>query len=1133
MKQLKIPLMDKYIFKEAMRPYFVGVVIITIVMLSNFLYQVADMIIMQDVPIDTVLELLLYQLPEIIVETFPVAVLFAIMSGIGRLNREREITALRMGGFSIYRLAVPLIIFGIIVSGMTYVLNENVVPWTNHRARNIIREAALQDVMPDVREDVFFEGPDNKVFHIGNYNEDTQELERVIIFDRESGSEYPEMITANTGEMKGNEWILRDGHVHRYGDEGRLELAADFGEMEFVVEEDMDRFLARQRTPAEMSRDELREEIELFQRSGIDVTSLLVEYHMKLALPFTSLVFVLIGTPLSLGNKESRAVNLGLTVIIIFSYYVLVSFSRSFGRSGAVHPLTAAWMPHIIFTGLGILLIIFREKWTVFLTNLMNKIMIFVLVLLVSSAVFAGGAAADQITFYGDQFEYDSATGEAVLTGNIYGQFMVFNFRAEELTVVGEEGQEAFFQKHRDFNLWDGDITGCDYDKPHYYFSSPHMTLYPGDRLVGRHVVFWELDGRLPLFYWPYLVIYLDERQRLFPEVGYHEERGYFIRSGYQYLLAGAYPGLLLLDYYSRSGPVFGFNQDLLPLRDERELEWSFLYQEDHEDLGLFDFQTSLEFHSESEDWDSDSWLEYTSFPEYSLLEGEADLKASPEDSYLRLEGDVFRENYFAEEDEDQDITELSYDLRYTTELPDNIRLAFELDQDIEPREDEVLQRWSSKFELERRGDLYDTSFILERDAPELPDPDDEDDDEEEDGISFMRLPEMNFDFRVPGPFDAASSLGRYYEDASDLWGIRQTNEIDYEHSRSLPGPFSLSLSQLFRSDLYHLPQEEADSYWQQARLSHNSSTSLLSSPWSGADFELEHIYWEIDGESPFSFDEIDRENKLEATMEQEIGPVELISYTGYDFIEEEYLDWGLESYYYPIAGLTLAAETYYDLNQDLWGELDLASEYELEPWYFLAEATYDIEEDVWGEMDLEGAYDLKPWYFAAATSYDIGEDLWGELDLETTYEKEPMSISAETSYDIEEEEWDLLELIGSYDKNPWNVTTGIRYDVNDWEISRWDLELLYQARDFLSLQLETIYDFEDETFDKAGIKIRRHFHCRSIAFSYDHIEGEYRLEYSLDIFPQQPISFSSTEDETFFFDLEGGIDIGADNDDE
>ncbi len=377
MGKIRPPLVDSYIFKEVARPYLAGVLIITVVMLSNFLYQVADMIIMQDVALATVLELIAYQLPEIVVETFPVAVLFAIMSGIGRLNREREFSALRMGGFSVYRLAIPLIIFGLIVSGMTYLLNENVVPWTNHRARNIIREAALQDIMPEVRENVFFEGPDERVFYVRGYDEEEARLERVIIFQQQGRDDFPEVITAARGEVVEQDWRLFQGHVHSYLPDGRLDLAAGFEEMVFTVEEDMDRFLARQRTPAEMSREELREEIELFRRSGIDVTSLLVDYHMKIALPLTPLVFVLIGMPLSLGNRESRALSLALTVIIIFSYYLLVSFARSFGRSGVLSPLTAAWLPHIIFTFLGLLLIIFRNKWSALLTGLMRKIMVF------------------------------------------------------------------------------------------------------------------------------------------------------------------------------------------------------------------------------------------------------------------------------------------------------------------------------------------------------------------------------------------------------------------------------------------------------------------------------------------------------------------------------------------------------------------------------------------------------------------------------------------------------------------------------------------------------------------------------------------------------------------------------------
>lgn len=363
-------IIDKYIFKEIGRPYLAGVLVIGVVMLSNFLYEVADLIIMQQAPVDEVLRLLLYQLPEIFVQSFPMAVLFAVMAGLGRLTRENEFFAIRMGGFSIYRLVVPLIVFGLLVTVGTYAINEQVVPWTNHRARNIIRRLALQDVMPEVRENVFFEGPDDKIFYVDGYNEADLTLESVVIFDRSRGDGFPEVITAQRGEVMGSDWLLHDGHVHSYTADGRLEMAAGFREMQIELEDDIERFLARQRTPAEMSREELRREIALFRRSGIDVTRLLVDYHMKLALPFTAFIFILVGTPLSLGNRESRTLSLALTVIIIFTYYVLVSFSRSLGRAGAFSPLVAAWLPNGFFLVLGILLIILRER----LFNLINRL---------------------------------------------------------------------------------------------------------------------------------------------------------------------------------------------------------------------------------------------------------------------------------------------------------------------------------------------------------------------------------------------------------------------------------------------------------------------------------------------------------------------------------------------------------------------------------------------------------------------------------------------------------------------------------------------------------------------------------------------------------------------------------------
>src|SRR6056297_4346244 len=222
-----IKILDKYIIKEIALPFLASVIIITIILLGNFLFQLTDLIIVKDVPIPLVLELLLYNLPDIIVRTFPIAVLFSTMTGIGRLNRENEITAFRMGGISLYRLIIPVLILGILISGLTFIFNEEVVPWSNHKAKNIIRNTILKESMPNTQEEVFFRGPKGRLFYVKEYNESEDKINNIIIYnikENDQDETFPEVITANKRIIKENIWILENGIIHEYNDDGNIIL---------------------------------------------------------------------------------------------------------------------------------------------------------------------------------------------------------------------------------------------------------------------------------------------------------------------------------------------------------------------------------------------------------------------------------------------------------------------------------------------------------------------------------------------------------------------------------------------------------------------------------------------------------------------------------------------------------------------------------------------------------------------------------------------------------------------------------------------------------------------------------------------------------------------------------------------
>lgn len=357
-----VKVLDYYVLKETVKPLFFSIIALTIILISSYLFELTDFIIIQQVPFLKVLELLLYKIPTIMVDTFSISLLFATLLSLSRLVVDNEFTALRMGGYSMPRIILPLLLMAVLVSGGNFLINEHLAPWTNHRARNIIRESILKDPAPHIQEDIFFKGPMDRFYYVGELDEKEERIKRVMVYMLDTETGFPQIITAPSGTFSQSIWHLQDGVIHHLTEEGRIDYEVGFRNLELNVGDESGTFFGRQRTPSEMSREELGREIALFTRSGINVSSLLVEYHLKLAMPLAGFIFVIIGAPLSLLSRRGRTVGFIASVLVVFLYYVILSLGRSLGRNQLLSPVVAAWLPNAIFIVVGFILI-FRQEF--------------------------------------------------------------------------------------------------------------------------------------------------------------------------------------------------------------------------------------------------------------------------------------------------------------------------------------------------------------------------------------------------------------------------------------------------------------------------------------------------------------------------------------------------------------------------------------------------------------------------------------------------------------------------------------------------------------------------------------------------------------------------------------------------
>jgi lipopolysaccharide export system permease protein len=342
-----------------------GILGVSLLMLSGLLFELADWLIVKKVAVSTILQLVLYRLPDTTIAALPIAILFAALVALGRMARDNELTVIAGGGMSLSRVMLPLLLIAFLLSGGAYFTGERVVPWANHQFENIVRRIIFQEATPDIQEGTFFRGQDNTVFFIRRLDRKSYLMSDIMIFQPTDGT-YPAIITAKRASYRGGVWYLEEGISREMDDDGFVTNEARFAQLEVRMPAEAGKFFGDQKTTAEMNRSELAQNIRLFGKSGIDIRPFLVDYHLKLAMPFANFFFVLLGVPMALFSlrlpRHSRFLGIGVSAALALSYYVVTPFCRSLGVNGVLAPIAAAWLPSVAFALVGIFFFVRMEK---------------------------------------------------------------------------------------------------------------------------------------------------------------------------------------------------------------------------------------------------------------------------------------------------------------------------------------------------------------------------------------------------------------------------------------------------------------------------------------------------------------------------------------------------------------------------------------------------------------------------------------------------------------------------------------------------------------------------------------------------------------------------------------------------
>jgi LPS export ABC transporter permease LptG len=352
---------------------FVG--LIGIFYISTFI-DLADRLFRGVVTTGLLMRFFYFQTPQYVYYIIPLSVLVATLVTIGLLTKNSELIVMRACGISLYRSAMPLMLFALLFSGILFELQEHVLPHSNQEAGRlnaIIHNWPVQTFGTLTRR--WIAGNSGDIYYYESFDPRTSQFDRLSLF-RLDQTEWrlgaltfarivslerppgPDGAAAAT-------WIARHGWSRQFSTATRKNTVRTvvayepFAQRELALEppsyfrETVDPDADR------MTYGQLKAYVAQLRTSGYHAVPYMVQLQQKVAFPFVTLVMTMLAVPFAVSTGRRGALSgIGVGIVLAIVYRIAMVVFGALGAGGWLSPSLGAWAPNILFAAVGVYLVL-------------------------------------------------------------------------------------------------------------------------------------------------------------------------------------------------------------------------------------------------------------------------------------------------------------------------------------------------------------------------------------------------------------------------------------------------------------------------------------------------------------------------------------------------------------------------------------------------------------------------------------------------------------------------------------------------------------------------------------------------------------------------------------------------------
>ena len=351
-----LKILDIYILKKFLGTYFLATLLFLAVIAMFDVTEKLDAFLSAPLK-ETIFDYFMSFLPYFANQLSPLFVFISVIFFTSKMAGNSEITAILASGVSFNRLLRPYMVGAAVVAAITFVLSNYLIPPTNvHRIEYTNKYVKNKAVETGVN--IQLQVSPGVVAYIGRF-ENTNKTGYRFSLDKFEGKTIVSRLTASTARYdttKNYLWHLNDYMIRDF--DGMKEKIRRGNSLDTIISIEPKDFLIASNDQELLTTPQLSDYIRKQKMRGVaNIKKFEIEKEKRIASTAAAFILTLIGMSLSSRKvKGGMGVNIGIGLVLSFSYILFSTITSSFAISGLTSPFIAMEIPNVVYLLIGLYL---------------------------------------------------------------------------------------------------------------------------------------------------------------------------------------------------------------------------------------------------------------------------------------------------------------------------------------------------------------------------------------------------------------------------------------------------------------------------------------------------------------------------------------------------------------------------------------------------------------------------------------------------------------------------------------------------------------------------------------------------------------------------------------------------------